>query len=294
VEELTHCPACGGGAFLPFIACQDKLVSQQTFQIVRCQACQLLFTNPRPTAETIGTYYKSDAYISHDDTQTGLIDTVYRAVRTYTLNQKEKLIRSLNEGRRGAMLDYGCGTGTFLTQCQSVGWDIVGFEPDPDARRLAEQRTGQAILKDLKAVAAQPPLDVITLWHVLEHVPNLNETLDVLSGTLRKDGSLVIAVPNPASADAAKYGSFWAAYDVPRHLYHFTPNVLKQLVEAHGLRLEKQLPMRFDAYYIAMMSTQHRDGKTGYVDSLWQGMRSNAAASHSGNYSSLTYVFKKT
>jgi SAM-dependent methyltransferase len=151
---------------LPFIACQDKLVSQQTFQIVRCQACQLLFTNPRPTAETIGTYYKSDAYISHDDTQTGLIDTVYRAVRTYTLNQKEKLIRSLNEGRRGAMLDYGCGTGTFLTQCQSVGWDIVGFEPDPDARRLAEQRTGQAILKDLKAVAAQPPLDVSTCFQV--------------------------------------------------------------------------------------------------------------------------------
>jgi 2-polyprenyl-3-methyl-5-hydroxy-6-metoxy-1,4-benzoquinol methylase len=269
------------------------LVSQQTFQIVRCNECQLLFTNPRPTVETIGAYYKSDAYISHDDTQTGLIDTVYRTVRTYTLNQKEKLIRQLNEGRRGAVLDYGCGTGTFLQQCQTNGWNVVGFEPDPDARQLAEQRTRQPILKDLNEIQNRQPLDVITLWHVLEHVPRLNETLQTLTGTLRAGGALVVAVPNPASADAQKYGPFWAAYDVPRHLYHFTPNVLKPLIEKAGLRLEKQVPMPFDAYYIAMLSSQHRDGKTRYAESLWSGLQSNWAARRSGNYSSLTYVFRK-
>jgi SAM-dependent methyltransferase len=293
VEELTQCPACGGGAFSPYIQSKDQLVSQQTFQIVQCRQCQLLFTNPRPTPESIGSYYKSDAYISHDDTRGGLIDTAYRSVRAYTLQQKEKLIQAVNGGRRGAMLDYGCGTGTFLKKCQESGWTVTGFEPDEDARKLARQRVSQPILKDLNAIDASNPVDVITLWHVLEHVPNLNETLALLAGTLRSGGALVIAVPNPAAADARQYGTFWAAYDVPRHLYHFTPPVLKQLVEQHGVQLEEQRPMPFDAYYIALLSTGHRDGKANYVESLLSGFKSNRSASRTGQYSSLTYVFRK-
>lgn len=292
VEELTTCPVCGGGAFIPYITCQDHLVSQQPFLVQRCEQCQLLFTNPRPTPDTIGSYYKSDAYISHDDTRQGLMDTVYRMVRSYTLQEKEKLIRRL-AGKVGAMLDYGCGTGAFLAQCQEKGWAITGYEPDPDARRLAEQRTQTTILKDLNDIRAAESLDVITLWHVLEHVPDLHDTLARLASSLKAGGALVIAVPNPESADAKQYGANWAAYDVPRHLYHFTPKVLKTLLGKHGFTLEQQLPMRFDAYYIAMLSTQHRDGKTNYLESLQQGWRSNVSASRTGNYSSLTYVFRK-
>jgi len=292
VEELKECPACSGTLFTPYLTCQDQLVSQRQFAIQQCSACQLLFTNPRPAAEEIGSYYKSDTYISHDDTQKGLVDTIYRTVRSYALNQKESWIRSMNGGV-GALLDYGCGTGAFIKECQEKGWTITGFEPDADARRLAGERTSQKILKDPRELQSLANLDVITLWHVLEHVADLHETLAMLANSLRSGGHLVIAVPNPASKDAAIYGSNWAAYDVPRHLYHFTPEVLTGLIETHGLKLQKRLPMRFDAYYIAMLSTKHRDGKINYSESVLNGLRSNKAAAKTGNYSSLTYVFRK-
>lgn len=292
VEEVTECPICGGNVFNAFVACEDHLVSHQTFQIQQCEHCQLLVTNPRPDPESISAYYKSETYISHDDTRRGLVDTLYRGVRSYTLQQKEKLIRRLNGGV-GELFDYGCGTGAFLHQCKSAGWSTTGYEPDEDARRLAKQRTGAIILKDLNKSTQASKFNVITLWHVLEHVADLNKTLALLYESLKPDGALVIAVPNPASADAQQYGADWAAYDVPRHLYHFTPNVLKALLAKHGFIFEAQLPMRFDAYYIAMMSTQHRNGKINYLESLQSGWQSNAAANQTGNYSSLTYVFRK-
>lgn len=292
MEELQECPACAGTLFTPYLTCQDQLVSQKQFTIQQCSACQLLFTNPRPTAETIGLYYKSDTYISHDDTKKGVVDTIYRTVRSYALSQKEGWINSMNGGV-GALLDYGCGTGAFIKECQEKGWNIKGFEPDDDARRLASERVSQKILKDSNEIKSLDNLDVITLWHVLEHVADLKETIAMLASKLRTGGHLVIAVPNPASKDAVIYGSNWAAYDVPRHLYHFTPPILTALIETFGLKLKKSLPMRFDAYYIAMLSTKHRDGKINYAESLLTGMRSNNAAGKTGNYSSLTYVFRK-
>ncbi|MBO0950200.1 class I SAM-dependent methyltransferase [Fibrella forsythiae] len=292
MEELQECPACTGTLFTSYLTCQDQLVSQKQFAIQQCDQCQLFFTNPRPTVETIGSYYKSDTYISHDDTKKGVIDTIYRTVRSYALSQKESWIRSMNGGV-GALLDYGCGTGAFIKECQEKGWAITGFEPDPDARRLAGERVSQKILKDNDEIKSLAQLDVITLWHVLEHVADLKQTLSMLTEKLKTGGHLVIAVPNPASKDAAMYGPNWAAYDVPRHLYHFTPTVLTALIETYGLKLQKRLPMRFDAYYIAMLSTKHRDGKINYLESVMNGMRSNNAASKTGNYSSLTYVFRK-
>ncbi len=267
-------------------------MSQKQFAIQQCSNCKLLFTNPRPTAETIGSYYKSDTYISHDDTRKGMIDTVYRTVRSYALSQKESWVREMNGGI-GKLFDYGCGTGAFIKECQEKGWAVTGFEPDDDARRLASERTSQKILKDGSDIKALDEHDVITLWHVLEHVADLNNTISMLVDKLRVGGHLVIAVPNPASEDASVYGPNWAAYDVPRHLYHFTPKVLTALIETYGLKLQKRLPMRFDAYYISMLSTKHRDGKVNYVESLMNGMRSNRAAAKTGNYSSLTYVFRK-
>ena len=292
MEELQECPACSGTLFKPYLTCRDQLVSQEQFAIQQCEHCNLLFTNPRPTSEKIGLYYQSDTYISHDDTQTGLINTVYRTVRSYALNQKEGWVRNVNGGV-GALLDYGCGTGAFLKQCQEKGWTVTGIEPDNDARNLASERVCQNILKDAGELDGLPIFDVITLWHVLEHVSNLKETLHRLTGKLRSGGLLVIAVPNPASEDAELYGSNWAAFDVPRHLYHFTPEVLIELIKTFGLKLQKRYPMQFDAYYIAMLSTKYRDGKINYVESALNGFRSNQTAAGTGNYSSITYVFRK-
>ena len=292
MEEVTQCPVCAGTSFSTYLTCEDQLVSHKLFTIQQCTNCSLLLTNPRPSPDSVGHYYKADTYISHNDTRAGMIDSVYRAVRSYTLSQKEKLIRSLNGGV-GAMLDFGCGTGAFLDQCQQRGWRVTGFEPDTDARQLATERTKATVLKNVNDVPSRPELDVITLWHVLEHVAELKQTLQVLANALRQGGYLLIAVPNPASADAAKYGANWAAYDVPRHLYHFTPTVLTALIETFGLKLQKQLPMRFDAFYIAMLSTKYRDGKTNYAESIRTGLQSNQEAATTGNYSSLTYIFKK-
>ncbi len=292
MEEITECPLCGGDQFIPYIHCIDTLVSQRVFYIQQCSNCQLLLTNPRPDASTIGQYYHSNAYISHDDTRTGFIDIAYRAVRSYTLQQKEKLIREA-AGQTGQMLDYGCGTGAFLETCQQKGWTVQGYEPDADARKLATNRVKQPILNDVNAITATGPFDVITLWHVLEHVADLTSTVNLFSQSLRVGGSLVIAVPNPKSADANRFGQHWAAYDVPRHLYHFAPDVLKQLVEKAGFKLVRQVPMKFDAYYISLMSTKARDGQSRYLESLEAGMTSNRKAAKTGNYSSLTYVFRK-
>ena len=292
MEEITNCPLCGGNQFQPYIHCTDTLVSQRVFCIQQCSQCQLLFTNPRPDAEHIGQYYQSDAYISHDDTRTGLMDVAYRTVRTYTLQQKEKLIRKA-VGESGKLLDYGCGTGAFLEICRQKGWTVSGFEPDPDARKLAIERVKKPIINDVNDIHIEGPFDVITLWHVLEHVADLAETIKRFNESMQIGGSLVIAVPNPKSADARQFRQHWAAYDVPRHLYHFAPNVLAKLVEQAGFELIEQMPMKFDAYYISLMSTKARDGKTRYLESIRAGRASNREAAKTGNYSSLTYVFKK-
>ena len=292
MEEITTCPLCGGEQFLPYLDCTDTLVSQRVFCIQQCINCQLLLTSPRPDSITIGQYYQSDAYISHDDTRTGLLDFAYRTVRSYTLRQKEKLIREA-AGQAGQLLDYGCGTGAFLETCQQKGWSIQGYEPDPDARNVATARIKQPVLNDVNSIIPIGPFDVITLWHVLEHVADLPATINQLGQSIRVGGSLIIAVPNPQSADAKRFGNDWAAYDVPRHLYHFTPQVLKQLIEKEGFILEKQVPMKFDAYYISLMSTKARDGQTRYLESLLAGMASNREAATTGNYSSLTYLFRK-
>lgn len=292
MEEITECPLCGRNQFIPYIHCTDTLVSQRVFCIQQCSNCQLLLTNPRPDANTIGQYYQSDAYISHDDTRTGVMDIAYRTVRSYTLQQKEKLIREA-VGQAGQLLDYGCGTGAFLETCQQKNWQVQGYEPDPDARKLATARTKQPIINDVNAITAAGPFDVITLWHVLEHVADLTNTINLFNQSLRVGGSLVIAVPNPMSADANQFGQHWAAYDVPRHLYHFAPDVLSRLVKTSGFILEKKVPMKFDAYYISLMSTKARDGQARYLESLSAGMASNREATKTGNYSSLTYVFRK-
>jgi 2-polyprenyl-3-methyl-5-hydroxy-6-metoxy-1,4-benzoquinol methylase len=220
------------------------------------------------------------------------MDIAYKTVRSYTLQQKEKLIRDAI-GQPGRMLDYGCGTGAFLEICQQKGWTIQGYEPDADARKLATDRVRQPIINDVNDILSAGPFDVITLWHVLEHIADLAKTIQLLSKSVRPGGNLTIAVPNPKSADANQFKEYWAAYDLPRHLYHFAPDVLKKLIEKAGFTFEKQIPMKFDAYYIALMSTKARDGKTQYLESIRAGFASNQQAAKTGNYSSLTYVFRK-
>jgi 2-polyprenyl-3-methyl-5-hydroxy-6-metoxy-1,4-benzoquinol methylase len=294
LETLDKCPVCNKSSFSNYLNVEDYTVSHKEFTIQQCNACYFLFTNPRPDEASIGAYYQSQDYISHHDDARGLMSNIYKSVRNYTIKQKVNLINEL-AGTKGKLLDVGCGTGYFANAAKENGWKIAGTEPDEGARKVASQRTKTPIFETIYAKELEhEKFDVITLWHVLEHVHQLNETIDWLSAHLTKDGSLLIAVPNPESFDSLKYGRFWAAYDVPRHLYHFTKNTMKELLSRHNMAIEKVYPMWFDSFYVGMLSTKYKQNKLNMLDSIRNGAVSNwkgrRASSRDVNTSSLIYV----
>lgn len=296
-ELLAACPVCGSPDLHDKLRVQDKSVSQETFTIQQCAGCTFQFTNPRPDAAHIGKYYESDAYVSHNSAAQGLVNRVYKAVRYFTVRRKVALITRLNGGQAGRLLDYGCGTGHFLAQARRSGWQVTGLEPNPRARQDAAARVGQPI-QEPAALATLPAgsFDVITLWHVLEHVHALQDTLTQLIDKLAPGGRLLLAVPNPDSLDAQHYRQYWAAYDVPRHLYHFVPATMQQLLARHGLRISQTLPLAMDAYYVSMLSEklQAPERAGGPLTVLKAGYKSNQyARQHGGQYSSLLYVAER-
>lgn len=285
---LKNCPACESAEISKQKTVKDHFLSQEDFDLYTCKSCHLLFTNPRPALEEIGVYYKSEDYVSHSSTKKGVVNRVYNSVRSYTLNGKLKLISSLSDGKR--LLDIGAGTGHFVSKMKSAGYEVTGLEPDDDARNVCAELNNVDLLPIEKLYAQDlGSFDVITMWHVLEHVYNLREDLKQISGLLNQDGVLVIAVPNHTSFDAEHYDGFWAAYDVPRHLYHFDPSSIIPMVEGYGLKFEKMLPMKFDSYYVSMLSEKYKGGSL--MGALKVGWKSNRR-SKEGKCSSQIYIFR--
>lgn len=293
METLSNCPVCNSIQFRPFLECVDNTVSRETFQIVQCNSCGFKFTNPRPEEKDLGKYYKSEEYVSHSNTKKGFINSTYQSVRKYTLLKKLQLISKYY--KTGKILDIGCGTGEFLDIFKNAKWGTLGIEPDDDARNMAIKNFGLDVRseEELKSVADQS-FDVITMWHVLEHVPKLNERVEELKRLLKPNGMIVIAVPNCNSQDAKIYKEKWAAYDVPRHLYHFTPKDVEALFQKHGMSVFKTLPMVFDSFYVSLLSEKIRSGKPNIIRSTWNGLRSNLSGMISGKtYSSQIYLIRK-
>ena len=289
-EKVESCPICSSNRFSNFIVVQDYLVSRDSFAIIKCDECNFKITSPRPIKEELGNYYKSENYISHTSKANNPINWIYKLVRNYTLAQKYKLINK--RVSKGKILDYGCGTGDFLRYFKNKGWNIEGIEPDREAAKIAANKNKIDVLPEVSYIKKNK-YTAITLWHVLEHISDINHVLEQLKPLLDNKGRIFIAVPNVQSYDAQYYKEKWAGYDVPRHLYHFEKSTMKKLMKRHGLKIKEILPMYFDSFYVSMLSEKYKNGKNNFIAAFKSGYKSNKEAKPNKNYSSLIYIIKK-
>lgn len=291
-EKLKECPLCSSGHSSNFMIVKDHSVSKESFSISKCDNCGLLFTNPRPSEAHIGKYYQSEFYVSHQDVANNLTNWIYKLVRKFTLRQKVNWLQEFTK-QKGRILDFGAGTGYFIKAAHRAGWETVGVEPDSAAAAIARKHTNMSIYENVSSLAQEKKFDVITLFHVVEHVHELRKTMELLIQKLKKRGVLLVAVPNFNSYDSQKYGVDWAALDVPRHLYHFTPESMEEFAKVFKLKLTATKPMVFDSYYVSLLSEKYKNNTNKYLNSIKNGYKSNKIAVKENNYSSLLFVFKK-
>ncbi len=294
-ERLSKCPLCKSGHFLNHREIVDYAVSKEAFILCKCANCQLLFTNPRPQEEEIGPYYNFPEYFSHEDKAKSLTQWIYQKVRNYSISKKVNFIRSLK--KKGALLDYGCGTGEFLVAAKKRGWKVNGIEPSEKAKSLAKLKLGNKIKGSIDNLKKETSFDVITLYHVLEHIHDLRQTVKKILNHLQSDGYLIIAVPNHESWDGKHYGNFWSGWDVPRHLYHFNLDSMNKFKEEFELELTGIKPMKFDSFYVSLLSEGYKNPNSGTISNYWRaiknGLKSNNSAKTPGNYSSNIFIFQK-
>lgn len=290
-EKLDNCPLCKGHKFTNHLIVNDHSVSTESFALMRCDDCSLIFTNPRPDSENIWRYYQSDQYISHTNSTRNLRELLYKLVRIYALRSKLSLIRKYHPNP--SLLDYGCGTGHFLQHALNNKIQVLGIEPTKETTIPKNSAIYNHTFTDLNSLPAKQSFDIITAWHVMEHVHNLRDTFKALVKKLNDGGHLILALPNPSSHDAIKFQEYWAGYDVPRHLYHFNQTSIKTIAKKFKLKLVDTVPMYFDAFYVSMLSEKYKGNKQPLLQGLIQGYNSNNSAKKSGEYSSLIYVLKK-
>jgi len=276
----------------PYLKVKDFSVSREEFQLHQNAEYGFLETVPKPPSDKLPEYYQSEDYISHTDSKRNLFEKVYHLVRSMALKNKLNLINSFSSEQK-TLLDMGCGTGDFLETAQQNNWQVSGIEPNSDAREIANRKTNQSVYDTAQLSKFESnTFDVITLWHVLEHVPNLEEHITIFKKLLKPNGTLVIAVPNYNSFDAKHYKQFWAAYDVPRHLWHFNQASISKLVSKQTFKVEKVKPMWFDAFYVSMLSEKYKFGKMNPIKGCFIGLLSNIKALATKEASSLIYIIK--
>ena len=272
-----------------YLEVKDHSISKEEFRLLRDKSIDLVFTYPQPNEEKLASYYESEDYISHTDGNRSLFEKAYQFVKNIALKKKLTLINEFQPSK-GVLLDIGTGTGDFLSQAKQNGWQIIGVEPNERAKKIALKKGVSYI--DSTSQLEDHSVDVVTMWHVLEHVPDVNAQIKELKRLLKPTGTIVVAVPNFNSFDAKHYQEFWAAYDVPRHLWHFSRLSIEKLFEREKLQLVETRPMLFDAFYVALLSEKYKTGKMNYLTAFLVGLQSNWKARTTNEYSSHIYIIK--
>ena len=290
---LGNCPICSCSNLLKKLDCIDHSTSKKKFIIVSCETCDFTFTNPRPKDNALGEYYKSEMYISHTNNTKGFFNWMYHTVRKYAIGTKLNLLKKTSKNKNH--LDIGCGTGEFLNACKNAGYNTKGIEPSELAREQAINNFKLSVSEDTNLGQFQKnQFDSISMWHVLEHVPSLNKTIEEFNRILSKNGKVIIAVPNHKSWDAKYYKEFWAGWDVPIHLWHFSKLSIEKLFLKYNFKLIEKKPMLFDSFYVSLLSEEFKTGKKKFITGFIIGFISNIIGIFTNKgCSSIIYVFEK-
>mgnify|MGYP003499842928 CR=1 FL=1 len=274
-----------------YVEVKDHSVSKESFRLYHDEDLDLLITEPRPSVETLGSYYQSEDYISHTDSKRTAFEKIYHLVKSFSINQKLSFLEKAHPSKR-VLLDIGAGTGEFLAKAKKKNWTVLGYEPDLSARNIAVAK-GINLCNALIEIENNS-VDVITMWHVLEHVYDYDEQIIELKRILKVDGVIIVAVPNFKSYDANYYKKAWAAFDAPRHLWHFSKKAIKKIFANHGIHLVDVRPMYFDSFYVSLLSEKYKNGKMNVLKAISVGLLSNIKGMKSGEYSSHIYVLKNS
>jgi len=269
----ARCPLCLSEMIAGQFECTDHFISKEVFEIAGCRNCGFLFTQDSPDENRISGYYESEDYISHSDTNEGLLNKLYHLIRQFMLIRKRGLIEKATGLKKGSLLDIGSGTGHFAAMMKKAGWNVKAIEINAKARLTSSKTFGLEVYAPSEISAFEKEsLDCVTLWHVLEHLHDPENYLLKIHTLLKPEGICLVALPNSGSFDAQFYRRFWAAFDVPRHLWHFDPSTFRLLSQKSAFRIENQFVLPFDVFYISLLSEKYYGSKFPFIQGLIRGM----------------------
>ena len=263
------CPLCSSEKIFSHFRCIDHFISKEAFGVYKCPECNFEFTQDYPEETKISRYYESVDYISHSDTSEGFSNKIYYLVRNAMLHKKRRIIKNVTGKQSGSLLDIGSGTGHFAGTMKKAGWLVKGIEINEKARDFSISRFGLEIIGPEKISELDAnSFDCITLWHVLEHFHDPFKYASQILRLLKHGGICVIALPNCSSYDAKFYGQYWAAYDVPRHLWHFNPSSFRIFSEKTGFEVENIRNLPLDVFYISLLSEKYKGTRLPFITGI--------------------------
>ena len=292
--SINRCPVCGHSSFKHFLNVPDWLVSKEVFELQQCEQCQFVFTANAPLEKDAGPYYNSEEYVEHSDTSSGLIYSVYHVARRAMLHYKYIKIKRLHAGKK--LLDVGSGSGYFLNFMKKKGYNVTGVEISKKAVALCKKNFGIKAHSPSEFLEEKldTDYDIISLWHVFEHVYSYDAYFELFSKSLNNNGYLILALPNCDSQDARMNKSYWGAYDTPRHIWHFTSKTIELFAMGRGFKMIKKHRMPLDPFFNVMVSDSYKDKFTFLPLTLLKGLYSYIISLlNIEKSSSIIYIFQK-